>query len=110
MARCNVCGNDYDKAFQVTQGGRTMTFDSFECAIQAMAPQCAHCQCRVVGHGIEAHGKVYCCAKSGQLSSRHLLPGSICQHAPELADSWMPGTPAGSPGQASPGMTFHALR
>ena len=62
MARCDVCGNDYDKAFQVTQQGRTMTFDSFECAIHAMAPQCAHCQCRVVGHGIEAHGKIYCCA------------------------------------------------
>ena len=30
MARCDVCGNDYDKAFQVTQQGRTMTFDSFE--------------------------------------------------------------------------------
>ena len=50
MARCDVCGNDYDKAFRVTQGDRTMTFDSFECAIHAMAPRCAHCQCRVVGH------------------------------------------------------------
>jgi hypothetical protein len=38
MATCDVCGNDYDKAFQVTSAGRTMTFDSFECAIQAMAP------------------------------------------------------------------------
>ena len=38
MARCDVCGNDYDKAFEVTSAGRTMTFDSFECAIQAMAP------------------------------------------------------------------------
>jgi hypothetical protein len=62
MARCETCGNDYDKAFQVTQQGRTMTFDSFECAIHAMAPQCAHCHCRIVGHGIEAHGKMYCCA------------------------------------------------
>ena len=40
--------------------------------------------------------------ESGQLSSRHLLPGSICQPAPELADSWLPGT--------SPGMTSQALR
>ena len=62
MARCDVCGNDYDKAFQVTQQGRMMTFDSFECAIHAMAPQCAHCQCRIVGHGIEAQNKIYCCA------------------------------------------------
>ena len=39
-----------------------MTFDSFECAIHAMAPRCAHCECRVVGHGVEAKGKMYCCA------------------------------------------------
>ncbi len=38
MATCDVCGNDYDKAFQITNAGRTMTFDSFECAIHAMAP------------------------------------------------------------------------
>ncbi len=36
MARCDVCGNDYDKAFRVSQGTKIMTFDSFECAIQAM--------------------------------------------------------------------------
>ena len=35
MPTCEQCGNDYDKAFQVTMAGRTMTFDSFECAIQA---------------------------------------------------------------------------
>lgn len=62
MARCDVCGNDYDKTMQVTQGGRSMTFDSFECAIQAMAPHCAHCDCRIIGHGIEARGQYYCCA------------------------------------------------
>jgi hypothetical protein len=62
MARCDVCGNDYDRAFQVTQQGCTMTFDSFECAIQAMAPTCGHCGCRVVGHGVEAGSTVYCCA------------------------------------------------
>jgi hypothetical protein len=62
MAQCDVCGNDYDKAFRVTQGDRTMTFDSFECAIHAMAPKCAHCRCSIVGHGVEANGKIYCCA------------------------------------------------
>lgn len=62
MAICDVCGNDYDKAFKITQAGKTLTFDSFECAIQAMAPRCAHCQCHVIGHGVEAGGAVYCCA------------------------------------------------
>jgi hypothetical protein len=40
MATCEQCGNDYDKSFTVTMGGRTMIFDSFECAIQALAPTC----------------------------------------------------------------------
>ena len=62
MARCFVCGNDYDKAFEVILAGRRHVFDSFECAIHAMAPRCAHCECRVIGHGTESKGKIYCCA------------------------------------------------
>jgi phage terminase large subunit GpA-like protein len=62
MAKCDHCGNEYDKAFRIAQDGRTMTFDSFECAIHAMAPTCAHCNCRIVGHGVEQSGKIYCCA------------------------------------------------
>ena len=61
MAKCDTCGNDYDKAFQVTMGSRTMTFDSFECAIHAMAPVCSTCGCRIIGHGLEAHGQFFCC-------------------------------------------------
>jgi hypothetical protein len=60
--KCEVCGNDYDKAFTVTMSGHEHTFDSFECAIHALAPVCAHCGCRVVGHGVEHAGTVYCCA------------------------------------------------
>lgn len=62
MARCELCGNDYDKSFQVTMAGKSHTFDSFECAIQVLAPTCAHCRCRVIGHGVEADGAIYCCA------------------------------------------------
>ena len=62
MAKCEVCGNEYDKAFTVTTAGQAHTFDSFECAIHALAPECAHCGCRVVGHGVEHGGTVYCCA------------------------------------------------
>jgi hypothetical protein len=57
-----VCGNDYDKAFQVTVAGGTHTFDSFECAIHALAPTCEHCGCRIIGHGVEAEGRMFCCA------------------------------------------------
>ena len=50
---CETCGNDYDKAFKVNFAGQEHTFDSFECAIHALAPVCDHCGCRVVGHGVE---------------------------------------------------------
>jgi hypothetical protein len=62
MARCESCGNDYDKAFTVTMGGQAHSFDSFECAIQALAPVCAKCGVKIVGHGLEQGGKMYCCA------------------------------------------------
>jgi hypothetical protein len=62
MATCEVCGNEYDKAMEIAVGGETHTFDSFECAIHALAPTCAHCGCRVIGHGVEASGSVFCCA------------------------------------------------
>ena len=63
MAKCEVCGNDYDKAFTVTIGGRSRIFDSFECEIQALAPSCSHCGCKVVGHGVEKGGTIYCCRR-----------------------------------------------
>jgi hypothetical protein len=62
MAQCEVCGNNYDKSFEVIHAGKPHVFDSFECAIHALAPTCAHCHCRIVGHGIEAKGIFYCCA------------------------------------------------
>jgi hypothetical protein len=62
MAQCEVCGNDYDKAFEITLGGQRHIFDSFECAIHRLAPPCAHCGCRVIGHGVEARGRFSCCA------------------------------------------------
>jgi Rieske Fe-S protein len=62
MATCEVCGNEYDKAFEIRRGGETHVFDSFECAIQLLAPTCAHCGCRVIGHGVEADGAIFCCA------------------------------------------------
>ena len=62
MAECEVCGNEYDKTFEVVAAGVHHTFDSFECAIHLMAPICEHCGCRVVGHGTEVAGRFYCCA------------------------------------------------
>ena len=33
MARCETCGNEYDKAFTITVAKQSHTFDSLECAI-----------------------------------------------------------------------------
>ncbi|HKQ68383.1 MAG TPA: hypothetical protein VJT73_03550 [Polyangiaceae bacterium] len=62
MAQCEVCGNEYDKTFKIVMQEQPHTFDSFECAIQALAPRCAHCGCRVIGHGVEKSSDIYCCA------------------------------------------------
>ena len=61
-AQCETCGNIYEKSFHVSLDGQTHVFDSFECAIHALAPVCGHCGCRVVGHGVEGDGSVFCCA------------------------------------------------
>ena len=57
MARCDVCGGDYDQVMNIRLNGRSGTYDCFECAIHAMAPACQHCGCKVIGHGVE----IFCC-------------------------------------------------
>ena len=66
MATCEVCGNEYDKSFEFTAAGARHVFDSFECAIHVLAPRCAHCRCAIIGHGLEADGKFFCCAHCAQ--------------------------------------------
>ena len=66
MAICDSCGNDYDKAFQLTISGKTYTFDSFECAIHTVAPHCEHCDVPIIGHGLEQDGRMFCCAHCAQ--------------------------------------------
>ncbi len=60
--RCETCGNDYDKQFQVTKDDKSYIFDSYECAIQALAPACGNCGVRVLCHGVEEGNNIYCCA------------------------------------------------
>jgi hypothetical protein len=69
--QCEVCGNDYDKAFRVSMSGKEHTFDSFECAIEALAPRCDHCRCRIIGHGVEQGSRMYCCAHCAKESGAH---------------------------------------
>ena len=56
-------------AFQVSMpGGDSHTFDSFECAIHALAPTCEYCGVKVIGHGVEADGHFYCCAHCASMA------------------------------------------
>ncbi len=66
MAQCEICGNQYDKSFDVILSGEKHTFDSFECAISSLAPKCNHCGNRIIGHGVEAKGKFFCSAHCAQ--------------------------------------------
>ena len=60
MGTCAICHNRYDKTFDIIQAGRAYTFDCFECAIQALAPTCLGCGCRIIGHGVEHDDKYFC--------------------------------------------------
>ncbi len=62
MGVCASCGNDYDKSFEVELGGKSHTFDCFECAIHVLAPTCAYCGVRIIGHGNEAGNNFFCSA------------------------------------------------
>lgn len=63
MERCENCGNAYEKSFKVTlHDGETHSFDSFECAINKMAPRCYQCKTAIIGHGLENGEEIYCCA------------------------------------------------
>jgi len=61
MGKCAQCGNNYDRSFEITMDGRTLAFDSFECAIAALAPVCPHCGVRIVGHGVQHGDTIFCC-------------------------------------------------
>lgn len=74
MGQCETCGNQYEKSFDITVGAKRHTFDSFECAIHALAPRCARCGTRIVGHGIEADDAIYCCAHCSTAAGQ---PGAV---------------------------------
>ena len=71
MGSCEVCGNNYYLAFEVITAGERHVFDCFECAIHKLAPICAHCGCKVIGHGIEADRNFFCCAHCAESAGVH---------------------------------------
>lgn len=77
MGTCEVCGNNYARSFTVIDAdGASHVFDSFECAIHAVAPRCAHCECRIIGHGVQSGDRIFCCAQC----ARHMGAEGLVDH------------------------------
>lgn len=77
MGKCEVCGNVYDKSFEVVMGGTSHTFDSFECAVHALAPVCDHCGVKIIGHGFEANGSFFCSDHCAEAEGVHAFEDRI---------------------------------
>ena len=103
MAKCEACGNDYDKSFQVVVQGRSHVFDSFECAIHTLAPACAHCGVRIVGHGLEKNGRMFCCAHCAQGQGVTQLKDRVWRPSGGAAPSCFGRRPANHPASTDPG-------
>jgi len=77
MAQCSMCGNEYEPSLTITFLGTTQTFDCFECAIHMLAPVCEHCGCRIIGHGVQAGAKMYCCAHCSRMAGVEGIESSV---------------------------------
>lgn len=58
--RCVNCGFNIEKDYILFINGTEFTFDSFECAVNFVAPRCANCNSIVMGRGIHNEGDMYC--------------------------------------------------
>lgn len=65
--KCDNCGNDYARPFQVEMKNQKYNFDSFECAINKLAPRCKACDTRVIGHGVQNGEDIYCCSSCARM-------------------------------------------
>ena len=83
MGSCETCGNHYEHLMTVRVNGKEHTFDCFECAIHALAPLCANCGVRVVGHGVEVENTVYCSAHCGRIRGEE----GLCDHGHTREDT-----------------------
>jgi hypothetical protein len=62
MGTCATCGNEYENTILIVHDGKEYEFDCFECAISQLAPECARCGVRIIGHGVQHDSEIYCCA------------------------------------------------
>lgn len=59
-ARCLNCGENIEKDYILFINGTEYTFDSFECAVNFMAPRCINCDSVIIGQGVHKEGEIFC--------------------------------------------------
>ena len=59
-ARCVNCGLNIEKDYILFINGTEFTFDSFECAVNFVAPRCARCNAIIMGRGTHHTDEIFC--------------------------------------------------
>ncbi len=73
---CEVCGQESEDAFEVVRHVGRHGFDTFECAIYAMAPRCARCGVRIIGHPVKEDDHTFCCAHCAEAGPSEAVVGA----------------------------------
>lgn len=63
IKECENCGQLHDKPFVIFKDGKEHTFDSFECAIDYIAPRCFHCGKQIIGREVHYEDEIFCSSK-----------------------------------------------
>lgn len=58
--RCENCGSNIEKDYILFINGAEFFFDSFECAVNFVAPRCAHCNTVILGKSFQSGDQVFC--------------------------------------------------
>ena len=58
---CTICDDQYGRSCRIPADDELHFMDSFECAFYTVAPRCRCCDRRIVDHGIETWGNIFCC-------------------------------------------------
>lgn len=69
--KCLNCGENIEKDYVVFVNGQEYIFDTFECAVNFLAPCCFNCKSIIMGHEVKRNGEIYCsetCAHSENYS------------------------------------------
>lgn len=72
--RCINCGFNIEKDYILYVNGTEFTFDSFECAVNFVAPRCASCNTVIMGKGVQTHGSVYCSSTCSMSDHSPIIP------------------------------------